>query len=126
MVFVIIGFGIVIGLLLVYGFVLFFKLMVNKKNVVFFVFGFVLVVYLKVFVIGVVIFVVCLVLILIGYVMFKNDNGLKNLNIELVFVNDGGINYEDEEFWCINKKRFNESFLVFVYDGMVMELWMII
>lgn len=45
--------------------------MVNKKNAVFFVFGFALAVYLKVPVTGVAIFGACLALILTGYATLK-------------------------------------------------------
>ncbi|MBC8931108.1 PTS sugar transporter subunit IIC, partial [Escherichia coli] len=96
--FVITGLGIATGLLPAYGFALLLKLMVNKKNAVFFVFGFALAVYLKVPVTGVAIFAACLALILTGYATLKNDNGPKNSNTEPALANDGGINYEDEEF----------------------------
>ncbi|EED2265085.1 PTS mannose/fructose/sorbose/N-acetylgalactosamine transporter subunit IIC [Listeria monocytogenes] len=96
--FVITGLGIATGLLPAYGFALLLKLMVNKKNAVFFVFGFALAVYLKVPVTGVAIFAACLALILTGYATLKNDNGPKNTNTEPALANDGGINYEDEEF----------------------------
>ncbi|EFR90170.1 PTS system, IIC component, partial [Listeria innocua FSL J1-023] len=37
-------------------------------------------------------------LILTGYATLKNDNGPTNNNTEPALANDGGINYEDEEF----------------------------
>ncbi|WP_439443930.1 PTS mannose/fructose/sorbose/N-acetylgalactosamine transporter subunit IIC [Listeria aquatica] len=98
--FVIDGLGIATGLLPAYGFALLLKLMINKKNAVFFAFGFALAVYLKVPVTGVAIFGACLALILTGYAAFKDDKQT-NQNSEdsdSKLAKEGGIDYEDEEF----------------------------
>lgn len=96
--FVIDGLGIATGLLPAYGFALLLKLMINKKNLVFFIFGFALAVYLKVPVTGVAIFGACLALILTGYSTFKNESATKNHETKPELANEGGVNLEDEEF----------------------------
>ncbi len=88
--FVISGLGIATGLLPAYGFALLLKMMINKHNAVFFVFGFALAAYLKISVTGVAIFGACLALILTGYSAYKDNhnqgtgNGPKD--------NNGGVN----------------------------------
>lgn len=93
--FVIDGLGIATGLLPAYGFALLLKMMINKKNITFFVFGFALAVYMHISVTGVAIFGSCLALILTGYSSYKL---MGSSNDEKVSVEDGGIDYEDEEF----------------------------
>ncbi|WEV40220.1 PTS sugar transporter subunit IIC [Lactobacillus sp. ESL0681] len=103
--FVIDGLGIATGLLPAYGFALLLKMMVNKNNVTFFILGFALAVYLKVPVTGVAIFGACLALVLTGYSAFKGK-ALVNTDQSATAVagintedsDNGGINYEDEEF----------------------------
>ncbi|MCI1891589.1 MAG: PTS sugar transporter subunit IIC [Schleiferilactobacillus harbinensis] len=104
--FVINGLGIATGLLPAYGFALLLKLMINKRNVVFFVLGFALAVYLKVPVTGVAIFGGCLALILTGYAAFKahgeptaaTAGPAPERNSTNSSDKNGGIDYEDEEF----------------------------
>lgn len=100
--FIINGLGIATGLLPAYGFALLLKMMVNKNNVTFFIIGFALAVYLKVSVTGVAIFGACLALILTGYSAFKGQplvNTAANFNnTSEKDADDGGIDYEDEEF----------------------------
>lgn len=100
--FIINGLGIATGLLPAYGFALLLKMMVNKNNVTFFIIGFALAVYLKVSVTGVAIFGACLALILTGYSAFKGQplvNTTSNSNnTSEKDADDGGIDYEDEEF----------------------------
>lgn len=97
--FIINGLGIATGLLPAYGFALLLKLMVNKKNAVFFIFGFAMAVYLKVPVTGVAIFSACLAFILTGYAAYKNENThLVNAQTDVQLAKEGGIDYEDEEF----------------------------
>lgn len=100
--FIINGLGIATGLLPAYGFALLLKMMVNKNNVTFFIIGFALAVYLKVSVTGVAIFGACLALILTGYSAFKGQplvNTVANSNnTSEKDADDGGIDYEDEEF----------------------------
>lgn len=102
--FIISGLGIATGLLPAYGFALLLKMMINKHNAVFFVFGFALAAYLKISVTGVAIFGACLALILTGYSAYKDNhnqgtgNGPKDNNGGVNKAQNGGINYEDEEF----------------------------
>lgn len=103
--FVIDGLGIATGLLPAFGFAMLMKIMINKKNVTFFILGFALAVYMKVPVTGVAIFGACLALILTGYSAFKGnkvvEESAKEGNKEKSTSddsNDGGIDYENEEF----------------------------
>lgn len=100
--FIINGLGIATGLLPAYGFALLLKMMVNKNNVTFFIIGFALAVYLKVSVTGVAIFGACLALILTGYSAFKGqplvNTAVNSNNTSEKDADDGGIDYEDEEF----------------------------
>ena len=100
--FIINGLGIATGLLPAYGFALLLKMMVNKNNVTFFIIGFALAVYLKVSVTGVAIFGACLALILTGYSAFKGqplvNTAANSNNTNEKDSDDGGIDYEDEEF----------------------------
>ena len=100
--FIINGLGIATGLLPAYGFALLLKMMVNKNNVTFFIIGFALAVYLKVSVTGVAIFGACLALILTGYSAFKGqplvNTAANSNNTSEKDSDDGGIDYEDEEF----------------------------
>ncbi|QYN54286.1 PTS sugar transporter subunit IIC [Lactobacillus panisapium] len=99
--FIINGLGIATGLLPAYGFALLMKMMINKKNATFFIIGFALAVYLKISVTGVAIFGACLALILTGYSAFKGEpmvNAATSSNSGKENTDDGGIDYEDEEF----------------------------
>ncbi|MDK6233177.1 PTS mannose/fructose/sorbose/N-acetylgalactosamine transporter subunit IIC [Aerococcus sanguinicola] len=97
--FIIDGLGIATGLLPAYGFALLLNMMVNKRNVVFFILGFALAVYLKVPVTGVAIFAAILALILTGYANLKEENTSEAVAASsTVGVGEGEIDYEDEEF----------------------------
>lgn len=99
--FVINGLGIATGLLPAYGFALLMKMMINKNNATFFIIGFALAVYFKISVTGVAIFGACLALILTGYSAFKGKpmmNTASNTNNTEINTDNGGIDYEDEEF----------------------------
>lgn len=97
--FIIKGLGIATGLLPAYGFALLMKMMINKKNVTFFIIGFALAVYLKISVTGVAIFGACLALILTGYSAFNGKPIVSTTaNTAETKAEDGGIDYEDEEF----------------------------
>ena len=100
--FIIKGLGIATGLLPAYGFALLMKMMINKKNATFFIIGFALAVYLKISVTGVAIFGACLALILTGYSAFNGKPlvgaSAESNNTAEVNTEDGGIDYEDEEF----------------------------
>lgn len=97
--FIINGLGIATGLLPAYGFALLMKMMINKKNVTFFIIGFALAVYLKISVTGVAIFGACLALILTGYSAFNGKPIVSTTaNTAETKAEDGGIDYEDEEF----------------------------
>lgn len=99
--FVIDGLGIATGLLPAYGFALLMKIMINKKNSVFFIFGFALAVYLKVPVTGVAVFGACLALVLTGFASFHDKKTAPvavEANDATTSDNTEGINYEDEEF----------------------------
>lgn len=100
--FIINGLGIATGLLPAFGFAMLMKIMINKKNVTFFILGFALAVYMKVPVTGVAIFGACLALILTGYSAFHdNKQPVVATNSEEQNHSNSGegdINYEDEEF----------------------------
>lgn len=101
--FIIDGLNIATGLLPAYGFALLLKMMINKKNVTFFILGFALAVYIKIPVTGVAIFGACLAFILTGYSAFQDPKNPNQPKREVTDSNqtnpaDGGINYEDEEF----------------------------
>lgn len=99
--FVIDGLGIATGLLPAYGFALLMKIMINKKNAVFFIIGFALAVYLKVPVTGVAVFGACLALILTGFASFHDKQPSPEVSAANNAVTSDGkedINYEDEEF----------------------------
>ena len=99
--FIIDGLGIATGLLPAYGFALLLKMMINKKNIPFFILGFILVVYMKVSVTGVAIIAACLALILTGYSTFHDKNKMVVTTNNTTTNNKGSqgdINYEDEEF----------------------------
>lgn len=93
------GLSIATGLLPAFGFALLLKMMVTKKNAIFFALGFALAVYLNVPVTGVAIFTAILALILTGYTDYRNKKLIvdSNNNIATAHI-DGGIDYEDEEF----------------------------
>ena len=92
--FIIDGLGIATGLLPAYGFALLLKLMINKKNIPFFIMGFALAVYMEVPVTGVAIFAACLAFILTGYSAYQGK-----VNVATVTdTKKAGIDYEDEEF----------------------------
>lgn len=59
---------VVVGVILVIGFVMLVRMMFNKKIVVFLLLGFILVVYLNIIVIGVVLFGLVIVLIYVNFV----------------------------------------------------------
>lgn len=92
--FIIDGLGIATGLLPAYGFALLLKLMINKRNIPFFVMGFALAVYMKVPVTGVAIFAACLAFVLTGYSAFQGNNK----KVVVTEAGKDGIDYEDEEF----------------------------
>ena len=96
------GLGIATGLLPAYGFALLLKMMVNKNNITFFILGFALAVYMKIPVTGVAIFGACLALILTGYSAFKDkfhaEPAAVSGNSTTNSGQNGGIDYEDEEF----------------------------
>ncbi|RHW52372.1 PTS sugar transporter [Bombilactobacillus bombi] len=100
--FIINGLGIATGLLPAFGFAMLMKIMINKKNVTFFILGFALAVYMKVPVTGVAIFGACLALILTGYSAFHDNKqpAVATNSEEQNHSNsgEGDINYEDEEF----------------------------
>ncbi|WP_373738051.1 PTS mannose/fructose/sorbose/N-acetylgalactosamine transporter subunit IIC [Jeotgalibaca porci] len=92
--FVINGLGIATGLLPAFGFALLLQMMVNKNNVMYFVLGFALAVYLGVPLTGIAIFTTILALII---TQFSSKNTPVAENVGQIN-NNGGINYEDEEF----------------------------
>lgn len=103
--FIINGLGIATGLLPAYGFALLLKMMINKNNVTFFILGFALAVYANIPVTGVAIFGACLALVLTGYSSYKDKFSTKTTQVAADggtlpdgTGNNGGINYEDEEF----------------------------
>ncbi|KAF0335581.1 PTS sugar transporter [Pediococcus acidilactici] len=100
--FIINGLGIATGLLPAYGFALLLKMMVNKNNITFFILGFALAVYMKIPATGVAIFGACLALILTGYSAFKDkfhaEPAAVSGNSTTNSGQNGGIDYEDEEF----------------------------
>ena len=92
--FVINGLGIATGLLPAFGFALLLQMMVNKNNVMYFVLGFALAVYLGVPLTGIAIFTTISALII---TQFSSKNTPVAENVGQIN-NNGGINYEDEEF----------------------------
>ncbi|WP_018658992.1 PTS mannose/fructose/sorbose/N-acetylgalactosamine transporter subunit IIC [Allofustis seminis] len=93
------GLEIATGLLPAYGFALLLNMMINKRNVVFFLLGFALIAYFGIDVTGVAILSTILAFILTGYSAF---NGAEMSPADAAPVvseeTEGGIDYDSEEF----------------------------